>query len=125
MELVDFLIEHGRKEAVLAELLPLQGEAGYDAALQKRVAKLLLVAGSAQRAADAYRSLIVQFPTDPDLYSGLGESELFSGQYRATPIHGKIPPQSAHPRTDPSRLWKMHFEALPISLIGQIATERH
>ncbi len=83
MELVDFLLKHGRKEAVLAELLPLQGEAGNDAALQKRIAKLLLVAGSAQRAADAYRSLIVQFPSDPDLYSGLGESELFRGQYRA------------------------------------------
>ncbi len=83
MELVDFLIEHGRKEAVLAELLPLQGEAGYDEALQKRVAKLLLVAGSAQRAADAYRSLIERYPADADLYSGLGESELFLGQYRA------------------------------------------
>ena len=83
MELVDFLLKHGRKEAVLAELLPLQGEAGLDAALEKRIAKLLLLAGSAQRAADTYRLLIDQFPADADLYSGLGEAELFRGQYRA------------------------------------------
>ncbi len=65
MELVNFLLKHGRKEALLAELLPLQGEAGNDAALQKRIASLLLVAGAAQRAADAYRSLIEQFPRTP------------------------------------------------------------
>lgn len=37
-ELVDFLLNHGRKEELLPELLSLEEEAGSDAALKKRVA---------------------------------------------------------------------------------------
>lgn len=82
LELVDFLRKHGRNQELLAELLPLQEQAGSDAVLQKRIAHLLLEAGSAQRSQEAYRSLIEQNPKDPDLYIGLGEAELVRGEYR-------------------------------------------
>ncbi|MGI8958196.1 MAG: tetratricopeptide repeat protein [Bryobacteraceae bacterium] len=83
MELVDFLVAHGKKQELLAELLPLQEEAGENPAIEKRVAHLFLVAGSASRSAEVYHSLIQQNPRDVEAYAGLGEAELAQGRYRA------------------------------------------
>jgi thioredoxin-like negative regulator of GroEL len=83
MELIEFLVANGDKQELLAELLPLQEEAGSNPAIEKRLAHLFLIAGSASRAADVYHSLIQQNPRDAEAYAGLGEAELEQGRYRA------------------------------------------
>lgn len=83
MELADFLAAKGKQEELLAELLPLQEEAGKDPAAQRRLAQLFLTAGSPSRAADEYRALIKQNSKDADAYAGLGQAELQMGNYRA------------------------------------------
>jgi tetratricopeptide (TPR) repeat protein len=82
MELIDFLVEKGKKQELLAELLPLEEEAGNDPVIEKKLGRLFLVAGSPSRAADVYRALIQQDPKDPEAYAGLGEAELEQGRYR-------------------------------------------
>jgi tetratricopeptide (TPR) repeat protein len=86
LELVNFLADNGNERELLAELLPLQEEASDDPAIEKRIAHLFLVANSASRAADAYRALIHEHPTDPDINAGLGEAELRQGQYHAAQV---------------------------------------
>jgi Flp pilus assembly protein TadD len=81
MELVDFLAARPEHEELPAELLPLQEQAGKDPGTEKHLAQLLLVAGSASRAVDAYRAVIKQNPKDAAAYVGLGEAELQLGDY--------------------------------------------
>ncbi|MGI9073533.1 MAG: tetratricopeptide repeat protein [Bryobacteraceae bacterium] len=83
MELIDFLVANRKKQELLAELLPLQEEAGDNPAVEKRLAHLFLVAGSASRSAEVYHLLIQQNPSDAEAYAGLGEAELEHGRYRA------------------------------------------
>jgi tetratricopeptide (TPR) repeat protein len=82
MELIEFLVEKGKKQELLAELLPLQEEAGNDPVIEKKLASLFLVAGSPSRAADVSHVLIQQDPKDAEAYAGLGEAELAQGRYR-------------------------------------------
>jgi tetratricopeptide (TPR) repeat protein len=82
LELIDFLIAKGKKQELLAELLPLQEEAGNDPVIEKKLARLFLIAGSPSRAADVYRALIQQDPRDAEAYAGLGEAELQQGRYQ-------------------------------------------
>jgi thioredoxin-like negative regulator of GroEL len=83
MELIDFLVANGKKQELLAELLPLEEEAGDSAAIQKRLAHLFLIAGSASRAAAVYHARIQQNPRDAEAYAGLGQAELEQGRYGA------------------------------------------
>jgi tetratricopeptide (TPR) repeat protein len=82
MELIDFLVEKGKKQELLAELLPLQEAAGNDPVIEKELGRLFLVASSPSRAADVYHALIQQDPNDAEAYAGLGEAELQQGRYR-------------------------------------------
>jgi tetratricopeptide (TPR) repeat protein len=81
MELVDFLAARGTHEELLAELLPLQEQAGKDPATELHLARLFLLAGSPSRAADEYRAVIKQNPKNVAAYVGLGEAELQLGEY--------------------------------------------
>jgi tetratricopeptide (TPR) repeat protein len=81
MELADFLAAKGKKEELLAELLPLQEEAGKDPAVERHLAQLFVVAGSPSHAADEYRALIEQNSQDAAAYMGLGQTELQLGKY--------------------------------------------
>ncbi len=83
MELVDFLVANGKRQELLAELLPLEEEAGKNIAIEKRLAHFFLVAGAPSRAADVYHTLIRQNPKDATSYAGLGEAELERGDYHA------------------------------------------
>jgi tetratricopeptide (TPR) repeat protein len=83
LELADLLAAHGSSQELLAELLPLETEAGSDLAVRKQVAHLFLLAGSPIRAAAAYRALIHTDPGDLSNQAGLGEAELAQGHYRA------------------------------------------
>lgn len=83
MELAHFLVAHGKQQELLAELLPLQEEAGKDPAAQRQIAQLFLAAGSPSRAAEEYHALIKQDPKDADAYAGLGQAELQMGNYRS------------------------------------------
>ena len=81
MELVDYLAGRSRHQELLAELLPLQEQAGKDPATERHLAQLFLIAGSASRAAAGYRAAIKQNPKDSAAYAGLGEAELQLGDY--------------------------------------------
>lgn len=83
LELIDFLVATGQKGELLAELLPLEDEAGKNTSIEKRLARLFLIAGSPSRAADAYRVLIRKGRNDAASYAGLGEAELELGDYHA------------------------------------------
>jgi thioredoxin-like negative regulator of GroEL len=83
MELAEWLAKRGAKDELLAELLPLQAAALDDSVSGRKVAELLLAAGSPARAADQYRALIGRNPADLAAYRGLGEAELKRGNYTA------------------------------------------
>lgn len=100
MELADFLASHRKGQELLAELLPLQEEAGKDPATVRHLAQLFLVAGAASRAADEYRVLIKQNPGDATAYAGLGQAELQNGEYRMA--HEAFLAASARRSNDPS-----------------------
>ena len=82
MELADFLAKKPEHQELLAELLPLQEEAGKDPTTEQHLAQLFLVAGSPSRAAEEYHALIKQDPKNAAAYVGLGQTELQSGEYR-------------------------------------------
>jgi len=81
--LADWLAQRGAKDELLAELLPLQAAARDNPAMGRKVAELLLAAGSPARAADQYQALLKTNPTDIVAYRGLGEAELHRGDYGA------------------------------------------
>jgi len=83
MELADFLAARGKKQELLAELLPLQEQSGKDPAAERRIAQLFLAADSPSHAANEYRALIKQDPRDASAYTGLGDAELKRGDYRS------------------------------------------
>jgi thioredoxin-like negative regulator of GroEL len=81
LELADLLARRGRSEELLSELLVLQSDPyATDAG---KIAALFLQAGSANRAADAYRALIRQNPHDAAAHAGLAAAELSRGNYHA------------------------------------------
>jgi tetratricopeptide (TPR) repeat protein len=82
LELAQMLADHGSSQELLSETLALEESAPESAALLKKIAPLLLRAGSGNRAAAAYRSLIQQ-DHGADSYLGLGQAELEIGDYRA------------------------------------------
>ncbi len=83
MELIQFLNTHGKQNEILAELLPLEEQAGKDPVLQPQIAQLFLTAGSPSRAEAIYRRLIKQNSRNAMAYAGLGDSELALGDFRA------------------------------------------
>ncbi len=83
MELTDMLADHGSGQELLSELLLLANEPSQDLATKKKIAALFLRAGAAQRAADAYRSLIREDRQDADVFVGLGQAEILAGDYHA------------------------------------------
>lgn len=82
LELIDLLVKLNQKRELLAELLPLEEEAANNPAVQARVARLFLIAGSPSRAGEVYRDLIREQPQQADWYAGLGETELELGDFR-------------------------------------------
>jgi tetratricopeptide (TPR) repeat protein len=81
MELADYLAKRGRQQELLAELLPLQEEAGNSPSVREHLAELFLAADSPSRAADQYRALIKQNPDNVKAYEGVGEAVLRLGEY--------------------------------------------
>jgi tetratricopeptide (TPR) repeat protein len=83
MELAAMLAARGMKQELLSELLELEPETAGDISAAKKVAAWYLVAGSPQRAAEAYKKLVGEDPEDASNASGLGRAELALGNYRA------------------------------------------
>jgi tetratricopeptide (TPR) repeat protein len=81
-ELVDLLAAQNDKEALLAELLPLQEEAPNDAATQLKLGRLFIAAGSPARAIPLFQAVLQQNTAKPDAYAGLAEAEFAQGDYR-------------------------------------------
>ena len=99
LELIDLMVAKNQKQDLLAELLPLEEEAKNDPAIQIRVARLFLIAGSPSRAADVYRTLIREQPENVQARAGLGEAELEQGDYRAA--HAALESAVAQKPNDP------------------------
>ncbi len=83
MELIELLESKGNQQDLLAELLPVEEEAGNNPQLEHQLAHLFLVAGSPSRSADLYRSLLQKNPDDASAFAGLGEADLQRGEYRS------------------------------------------
>lgn len=83
MELAGVLAQRGDKQELLAELLGFGPEAMDNPEVEKKVATWYLDAGSPQRAAEVYKTLMEQNPGDKSNAAGLGEAELAMGNYRA------------------------------------------
>lgn len=85
LELIRDLAQHGDPKQLLAELLPLQAET-QDVAVRRELAGMFITAGSPGRAADEYRTLLQEYPTDAALLTGLGDAELAAGRYGAAQV---------------------------------------
>ncbi|MES1257004.1 MAG: hypothetical protein ABUS51_01185 [Acidobacteriota bacterium] len=81
LELIEILAKQKRRDELLAESIALEGEAGNDVAVQKKLARFFLLAGAPARSADVYRALVEKDRLDGESYLGLGEAELQSGRY--------------------------------------------
>jgi len=80
-EIIDLLARRRETSEMLAELLPLEAEAADSAPLRKRVATLLLQAGSPRRAIANFREVLRADPRDADAHAGLGEAALALGNF--------------------------------------------
>jgi hypothetical protein len=78
LELTNLLASRGSEKELLAELLPLEGEAANDNALLQRIAHLYLSTGSPARSATTFRALIQNDPANEDAHAGLGQAEFSS-----------------------------------------------
>ena len=85
-ELVEVLAGMGARRELLAELLPLQGQAPTDRQTRRRIARLFLEAGAPTRAIEIYQTLLQQ-GEDAATYAGLGEAELARGNYRSARVY--------------------------------------
>lgn len=83
MELAEFLAEAGQPQKLLAEVLLLQGDGQADVAKQRKIAHLLVVAGSPGRAVPSYRSLLRKNHDDVEALTGLAEAEMALGDFSA------------------------------------------
>lgn len=83
LEVADMLAAHGGSYELLSESLLLQNTSANDPAILKRVAALLMKAGSPDRAAAVYQSLLRLTPKDVDAYLGLARARMLTGDYRA------------------------------------------
>jgi len=86
LELVEILAQHGSKEELLAELLPLLDVAPDDREERRHLAILFLKAGSGQRAGELFRDILKHHPQDADAYDGLGQAEFLRGNYQTALI---------------------------------------
>ena len=82
LELAQILADRGARQELLAELLVLSPEAMDDPGVEKKVAGWYLEAGTPQRAADVYQSLMREQPDDKSNAAGFGEAQLAMGNYR-------------------------------------------
>lgn len=87
VELVGWLTEHGDRQSLLAELIPLEQRARSDSAIASQIPALYLQANAVGQAEEAYRALIHAHPGDPDAYAGLGRVELKRGNFHAAQQH--------------------------------------
>ncbi|HEY4359788.1 MAG TPA: tetratricopeptide repeat protein [Bryobacteraceae bacterium] len=105
-ELTDLLSRQNSKEALLAELLPLQNDAPPDIPTRKKLGHLFIDAGSPARAAATFRDILRTAPEDPEVHRGLGDAEFASGNYRTaqmeflTALHLNTADREAQARLD-------------------------
>lgn len=105
-ELTDLLSRQNSKEALLAELLPLQNDAPDDLATRKTLGHLFIAAGSPARAADTFRDMLRTQPQDSEAHTGLGDAEFARGNYRTArnefreALHLRSTDQEAQVRLD-------------------------
>lgn len=86
-ELIDLLARTGEKQALLAELLPIQDVSPADTILRKRMAHLFVLAGSPARAISIFRDLLRKNPRDADAYLGMGEAALSMTNFPAARMY--------------------------------------
>lgn len=82
LELADLLSRRNSKEDLLAELLPLQDQAPDDPETRLKMGKWFLEAGSPDRAAGIFRTVLHQQPEAAEAHAGLGEAEFAQANYR-------------------------------------------
>jgi tetratricopeptide (TPR) repeat protein len=81
-ELIDLLAARGSGPELLAELLPFEDTPPDSVALQQRLAKLFIIAGSPARAVNSFREVLRRDPKNADAYAGIGDAEMALGNFR-------------------------------------------
>jgi tetratricopeptide (TPR) repeat protein len=81
LEMVDFLLAHGRGAAALSELLVLSANLPDDPALQREVARRFAAAGDARHALDEFERALRAAPDDGGALAGAGQAALALGDY--------------------------------------------
>jgi len=88
LELIDHLAAKGQLQPLLAELISLNAESPTDPAVQAKIARLFLTAGSPDRSATAWQTYLSSRQDRGDnesaekAWAGLGEAELQAGEYQ-------------------------------------------
>jgi tetratricopeptide (TPR) repeat protein len=88
LELIDVLRRRNQREAMLAELLPLEVMRVEDDSLRRVIAHLFIEAGAPKPSAAMFRNLLRDHRNDADSYTGLGEADLALGNFRTA--HGNF-----------------------------------
>jgi predicted Zn-dependent protease len=82
LELIDYLAAKGRPQRLLAELISLEAEPPSNPAVQKKIARLFLIAGTPARAAAAWQTYLASNRNDVTGWMGFGDADLQLGDYR-------------------------------------------
>ncbi|MGE0441704.1 MAG: tetratricopeptide repeat protein [Gemmatimonadales bacterium] len=82
-ELIQLLVDHDSRADLLAELLPLLGEAPDSVAIRRRLGHLFVLAGSPDRATTIFQQMLREDPADADAHAGLAEASFARGNYRS------------------------------------------
>ena len=81
IEMVEVLVQSGRRAQARTELLAILAQSPRDAALQKQMGRLLLDIGMPKEAATVFRELAQRDPLDATTQEGLGEAAFQIGDY--------------------------------------------
>jgi len=126
LELIDLLSRENDKADLLAELLPLQNEK-LDLNARERIARLYLQAGSPNRAAELYRGILHENPSNSDAFAGLGAAEFALGNYRTAHVDFLVASRRNPANAEVKKQLDLSSEVLALdpSLRGLSAKERY
>lgn len=127
MELIDLLSQQpNSKEALLAELLPIEANPPVDLAARLRLGQLFLQAGSPSRAATVFQSILHASPSNTTARAGMGQAEFAGGNYRAAQRDFQLALETNHGDTTARHWLDLCNELLQLdpTLRGLDATER-
>jgi tetratricopeptide (TPR) repeat protein len=126
LELIDLLSRENDRADLLAELLPLPNEK-LDLKTREHIALLYLQAGSPNRAAELYRGILHENPSNPDAFAGLGNAEFALGNYPSAHVDFLVASRRNPANAEVKKQLELSGEVLALdpSLRGLSAKDRY